>query len=136
MFGVLKSLALRKAFPWFTPKSRGEVAQQDFLTKEMAVPAPNRGIRKAKKDSEVDSDGEEVHLCCQCGLPVGETAYRPEEKDDSCRVGRTTVGEGNPTSSSPVGVAWWRAGTPSTIAWEGSTPNLVAWVDDSAEKGL
>ena len=29
---------------------------------------------------EVDSDGEEVQLCCQCGLPVGETAYRPEEK--------------------------------------------------------
>ncbi|CAJ1388163.1 unnamed protein product [Effrenium voratum] len=36
---------------------------------------------RPKKESEVDSDGEEIHLCNQCGLPVGETAYRPEEKD-------------------------------------------------------
>jgi len=69
----------RKAFPWFTPKSRGEVAQVEFLQKAMEV--KEKKHRQVKKESEVDSDGEEVQLCCQCGLPVGETAYRPEEKD-------------------------------------------------------
>jgi len=69
----------RKAFPCFTPKTRGEVAQPDFLKKAMA--AKDAPKVRAKKESEVDSDGEEVQLCCQCGLPVGETAYRPEEKD-------------------------------------------------------
>ena len=38
-------------------------------------------VTSVKVTQEVDSDGEEVQLCCQCGLPVGETAYRPEEKD-------------------------------------------------------
>ena len=41
---------------------------------------PRPPPRAAFIPEEVDSDGEEVQLCCQCGLPVGETAYRPEEK--------------------------------------------------------
>ena len=43
---------------------------------------------------EVDSDGEEVQLCYQCGLPVGETAYRPEEKAGALKddaVGRRII---------------------------------------------
>lgn len=31
-------------------------------------------------DVEVDSDGEEMELCCRCGLPVDEIAYPDEER--------------------------------------------------------
>jgi len=68
----------RKAFPWFTPQARGEVAPKDFLTRAMAEKEATKP--RPKKEFEVDSDGEEVQLCSQCGLPMGESAYRPEEK--------------------------------------------------------
>jgi len=68
----------RKAFPWFTPQVRGEVAAKEFLTKAMAEKVATRP--RPKKEHEIDSDGEEVQLCGHCGLPMGETAYRPEEK--------------------------------------------------------
>ncbi|CAE7040244.1 unnamed protein product [Symbiodinium natans] len=75
--GSYKALP-RKAFPWFTPQARGEAAPKEFLTRAMAEKESTKP--RPKKECEVDSDGEEVQLCSQCGMPMGETAYRPEEK--------------------------------------------------------
>ena len=65
-------------FPWFSHGFPMVLTEAQLVT-------------SVKVTQEVDSDGEEVQLCCQCGLPVGETAYRPEEKDQGEIDGATNV---------------------------------------------
>eukprot|EP00930_Biecheleria_cincta_P060792 TRINITY_DN4638_c0_g4_i1.p1 TRINITY_DN4638_c0_g4~~TRINITY_DN4638_c0_g4_i1.p1 ORF type:complete len:962 (-),score=205.08 TRINITY_DN4638_c0_g4_i1:117-3002(-) len=68
----------RKSFPWFSKPAVKETspellkAAQAF--KETAAVKPCNSSRKPRF-WDVDSDGEEVHLCSWCQLPLGEHVY-------------------------------------------------------------
>mmetsp|Transcript_45441 Transcript_45441/g.81761 ORF Transcript_45441/g.81761 Transcript_45441/m.81761 type:complete len:902 (+) Transcript_45441:67-2772(+) len=77
----------RVAFPWFTPqKPHPEKATDEALYAALEFkdkPTQKLQVRKQKL-WDVDSDGEEIPLCGQCFLPVGEFSYYSKQGKDSC----------------------------------------------------
>eukprot|EP00930_Biecheleria_cincta_P060791 TRINITY_DN4638_c0_g3_i1.p1 TRINITY_DN4638_c0_g3~~TRINITY_DN4638_c0_g3_i1.p1 ORF type:complete len:1047 (-),score=228.89 TRINITY_DN4638_c0_g3_i1:30-2930(-) len=76
----------RKAFPWFSgqPQEQKQVSTE-ALQAALAYKEKKQGGQKRKpKLWDIDSDGEDVPICPQCYLPVGEFAYRSRDSWNAC----------------------------------------------------
>eukprot|EP00930_Biecheleria_cincta_P060793 TRINITY_DN4638_c0_g5_i1.p1 TRINITY_DN4638_c0_g5~~TRINITY_DN4638_c0_g5_i1.p1 ORF type:complete len:990 (-),score=227.90 TRINITY_DN4638_c0_g5_i1:39-2951(-) len=77
----------RRAFPWAVNVPKTGTTPAEAVEAAKAFKGGNgRSQKKELKPrlSEVDSDGEDVPMCAQCHLPVGEVAYRSQEGGDAC----------------------------------------------------
>ena len=72
----------RKAFPWAVNHTAKRTTPKEAIEAALLAPKPKRERKSAPVD--VDSEGEEVPLCCRCLMPVGEFAYEGREGRGSC----------------------------------------------------
>eukprot|EP00930_Biecheleria_cincta_P040215 TRINITY_DN2756_c0_g4_i1.p1 TRINITY_DN2756_c0_g4~~TRINITY_DN2756_c0_g4_i1.p1 ORF type:complete len:1073 (+),score=231.60 TRINITY_DN2756_c0_g4_i1:41-3220(+) len=71
----------RKHFPWCAPQSKQtpqETVEEALVFKDQV---PHAKKQEPAKLSEVDSDGEDVPLCEQCYLPIGEFSYHGKRRN-------------------------------------------------------
>lgn len=71
----------RKSFPWFAPQPKQtpqETVKEALAFKDQV---PHAKKQEPAKLSEVDSDGEDVPLCAQCYLPIGEFSYHGRRRN-------------------------------------------------------
>ncbi|CAE7333337.1 ndor1 [Symbiodinium sp. CCMP2456] len=72
----------RKAFPWAVNHAAKRTTPKEAIEAALMAPKPKKERKSAPTD--VDSEGEEVPLCCRCLMPVGEFAYEGREGRGSC----------------------------------------------------
>jgi len=63
------------------PSSEVRAALERDLSAPKKYDQRLRGALREAFETAEDSDGEEVYLCCQCGLPVGDFGYARSELD-------------------------------------------------------